>query len=143
MANLRQFIWKGSKAGMKLDFYAGRWTKLGTGEWITVEDLHLKVQGKGEIAGNKFEGTVEIVMPDNSPKGHCKVTLNGALHDKCPYETVGHRLKITLPQLDRLLELENNDKEWTWIGISGVPTWIGLWPQGAALATTGRFGPEE
>ena len=141
MANLKRFIWDGAHAGQALDLYAGRYTKVGTGSWITVEELRLKLKGSVTILGKEYTGEVEILMKDFAPRGSCTVLINGVRHNDCPYEVKGKRLQID-KVADRTLELEAQDGKWSWVGVSLVPTWVGFWPQGAAL-DLGRFGPEE
>lgn len=142
MANLKHFIWEGSRSGLEVDIYGGRVLKVGDGKWIVVEELRLKLEGKGKIFEFEFKGDVEIIMPDLSPRGHCTVILNGKRHADCPYQASGNHLKIE-KVADRVLELKAQDGKWSWVGISGVPTWIGVWPKGHALEKGARFGPAE
>lgn len=143
MANLKDFIAEGSRTGMELDVYAGRLTKIGDGRWVTVEELRIKVLAKVKLFDIEIEGNAEIIMPDLAPRGHCTVILNeNTPHKNCPYHVIGNRLKIEKVG-DRTLELEGWEGKWTWLGVSGIPTWIGLWPKGHALEKGARFGPAE
>ena len=139
MANLKLFIWDGAQAGQTFDIYSGRALKIGDGKWLKTENLHIAVQGS--IPSGIEPRKVEIIMPDEAPKGHCKVIFDGALFDNCPYEVEHKRLKIQ-GVAGRTLELEAQEKLWSWVGVSGVPTWFGLWPQNAALDLR-HFGPQE
>lgn len=137
MANLKLYIWEGAQAGQPFDIYSGPFVKVGDGKWLTTEKLHIAVQGSVFGIGPK---KVEIVMPDEAPSGHCKVIVDGSVYDKCPYKTEGKRL--TIQNVDnRTLELEDQDKKWSWVGVSGVPEWIGLWPKGGDRELP-PFGPE-
>lgn len=143
MANLKDFIAEGSRAGMELDVYAGRLIQIGEGRWITVEELRIKVWARIKLLDLVTEGHVEIIMPDLAPRGKCTVILNEtSRHDNCPYHVLGNRLKIEKVR-DRTLELEGWEGKWTWLGVSDVPTWIGLWPKGENLVTAARFGPAD
>lgn len=139
MANLKQFIWEGAQAGQKLDIYSGPVIKIGDGEWLKVDKLHIAL--KGAVPSGVKAKEVEIIMSDEAPKGHCKVILDGSSYDKCPYEVKGKQLRIS-NVADRTLELEAQDKKWSWVGVSGVPGWFGLWPQSAAMDLP-QFGPQE
>jgi hypothetical protein len=126
MANLRNFIWSGSHDGIPVDIYLNRTPKIGNGVLQVAQPLRLALQGKATVLGKEVSGTVEIRMPDESPSGTCTVVLNGAEHANCPYRTDGSYLKIQVA--DRELSLGDHDKQWTWLGVSGVPAWIGFWP---------------
>ncbi len=138
MANLKLFIWDGAQAGQAFDIYSGPIVKIGDGKWLKIEKLHIVIQGS--IPSGIGPKKVEIIMPDEAPSGHCKVIFDGAPFN-CPYEVQDKRLKIHRVA-DRTLELEAQDKLWSWVGVSGVPTWFGLWPQSAALDLP-QFGPQE
>jgi hypothetical protein len=131
MANLRNFIWSGSHDGLKLDIYLNRTPQIGNGVLQVAQPLRLVLQGKATVLGKEVAGTVEIRMPDESPSGTCTVVLNGAEHGACPYRTDGGYLKIQVA--DRELSLGDHDKQWTWLGVSGVPAWIGFWPSSQAM----------
>ncbi|HEX8318459.1 hypothetical protein [Longimicrobium sp.] len=132
MANLRNFIWSGSQDGMPLDIYLNRTPQIGTGVLQVAQPLHLVLQGDATVLGNRVAGTVDIQMPDASDHGTCTVVLNGTRHDGCAYHTDGSYLKIQVA--GRELSLTANDKQWTWLGVSGVPAWIGFWPGSEAMA---------
>jgi hypothetical protein len=131
MANLRNFIWSGTYDGMPVDIYLNRTPRIGRGVVEVAQPLRLVVKGEAELLGS-HKGTVEIRMPDESAGGTCTVVLNGAAHGDCPYVTDGTYLKIQAA--GRELTLGAADKQWTWVGVSGVPGWIGLWPASEAMA---------
>jgi hypothetical protein len=131
MANLRNFIWSGSRDGMPLDIYLNRTPHIGNGELQVAQTLRLVLKGEATVFGQHVSGTVEIRMPDESPSGTCTVILNGAMNTGCKYWTDGGYLKIQVA--GRELSLSGNDKQWTWLGVSGVPAWIGFWPSSAAM----------
>ena len=131
MANLRNFIWSGSHDGMPIDIYLNRTPKIGSGVLQVAQTLRVALQGEATVLGQRVSGTVEIQMPDESPSGTCTVILNGARNDGCKYWTDGGYLKIQVQ--GRELSLSGNDKQWTWLGVSGVPAWIGFWPASAAM----------
>ncbi|MFL5537367.1 MAG: hypothetical protein ACJ8J0_00095 [Longimicrobiaceae bacterium] len=131
MANLRNFMWSGSRDGMPLDIYLNRTPQIGNGELQVAQPLRVVLKGEATVFGKPVAGTVEIRMPDESPGGTCTVILNGVTHADCPYRTDGSYLKIQVA--DRELSLSGNDKQWTWLGVSGVPAWIGFWPASAAM----------
>jgi len=62
MANLLNFVFNGLRTDSALDFYKAG-ILIGTGRVNTLERLRLKITGR--LAGI-IEGTVEIVMPDES-----------------------------------------------------------------------------
>jgi hypothetical protein len=130
MANLRNFIWSGTYDGMPVDIYLNRTPQIGHGVVEVAQPLRLAVRGEVEVLGT-HKGTVEIRMPDESASGACTVVLNGAAYTNCPYRTDGSYLKIQAA--GRELTLGAADKQWTWVGVSGVPGWIGLWPASAAM----------
>src|SRR4051812_12445155 len=131
MANLRNFIWSGSHDGMPLDIYLNRTPRIGNGTLQVAQPLRVALEGKATVFGKPYGGTVEIRMPDERPSGTCTVVLNGVTHENCPYRTEGGSLKIQVA--DRELTLNANDKQWTWLGVSGVPAWIGFWPASTAM----------
>jgi hypothetical protein len=131
MANLRNFIWSGSHDGMALDIYLNRTPRIGNGVMHVAQPLRVVLEGEATVFGQHAKGTVEIRMPDESPSGTCTVVLNGAVDNNCAYRTDGSYLKIQVA--GRELSLTANDKQWTWLGVSGVPGWIGFWPSSAAM----------
>lgn len=131
MANLRNFIWSGSHDGMALDIYLNRWPQIGDGVLQVAQPLRLALKGQATVLGQHVSGTVDIRMPDESPSGTCTVILNGVSNDGCAYRTDGGYLKIQVA--GRELSLSANDKQWTWIGVSGVPGSIGFWPASVAM----------
>ena len=131
MANLRNFIWSGTYDGMPVDIYLNRTPQIGHGVVEVAQPLRLAVRGEVDLFGS-HQGTVEIRMPDESASGSCTVVLNGAADGNCPYLTDGIHLKIQAA--GRELTLGSDDKQWTWIGVSGVAGWIGLWPASEAMA---------
>lgn len=133
MANLRSFLWSGSHDGMPVDIYLNRTPQIGSGVLRTAQPLHVVLQGSASVLGKQIDGTVEIIMPDESSGGTCTVVLNGARHDDCAYHVDGGYLKIQVA--DRELTLGGaGDKQWTWVGVSGVPGWVGVWPGSHAMA---------
>jgi hypothetical protein len=131
MANLRNFMWSGSRDGMPLDIYLNRWPQIGNGVLHVAQPLRVVLEGKATVLGQEVSGTVDIRMPDESPNGTCTVILNGVTHANSPYRTDGGYLKIQVA--GRELSLSANDKQWTWIGVSGVPGSIGFWPASVAM----------
>lgn len=137
MANLRDFVWSGLRAGMDIDVYpASRWPKVGSGKLLQLEPLNLKFTG--EAFGIK--GSIEIIMPDTSPRGTCIVKLNNDDEKKCPYAVEGQTLVINHP--DTQIRIQDHDSKWTWVHSSKpVGVWGGLWPAGMDMAledTTGE-----
>jgi hypothetical protein len=133
MANLRDFLWSGSHDEMPVDIYLNRTPQIGYGVLRVAQPLHVVLEGEATVFGQQVKGTVEIRMLDESGSGTCTVTLNGGVHDGCAYHVDGGYLKIRVA--DRELTLGGaGDKQWTWIGVSGVPAWIGVWPGGSAVA---------
>jgi hypothetical protein len=131
MANLRNFIWSGSHDGMPLDIYLNRTPQIGNGVMQVAQPLRVALEGEATVFGQRIKGTVEIRMPDESPSGTCTVVLNGVVHNNCAYRTDGSHLYIEVA--GRTLTLTANDKQWSWIQVSGVPAWIGFWPSSAAM----------
>lgn len=132
MANLRNFLWSGSHDEMPVDIYLNRTPQIGRGVLHVAQPLRVVLEGDATVLGRKVAGTVEIRMPDESPRGTCTVVLNGVTHDGCAYHVDGSYLKIQVA--DRELSIGGaGDKQWTWIGVSGVPGWIGVWPAARAL----------
>ena len=127
MANLRNFVWSGLKDGSPLDFYKAG-VLIGKGKVNTLEPLHLNVTGK--LAGI-IEGTVDIKMPDESPRGRCTVMGPG---DEKPveadYHTEGGRLKIAYKAG---IALYDHDRMYSWIGY-GILGWYGAWPEGKEVS---------
>lgn len=133
MANLRDFLWSGSRDGMPVDIYLNRTPQVGSGVLHVARPLFVALEGEATVFGQHVKGTVQIRMPDESSSGTCTVTLNGGVHEGCAYHVDGGYLKIQVA--DRELSLGGaGDKQWTWIGVSGVPAWIGVWPGGSATA---------
>jgi hypothetical protein len=131
MANLRDFIWSGSHDGMPVDIYLNRTPMIGSGVLLIAQSLHLSFKGEAVVFGKRVAGTVEIMMPSNSPSGTCTVVLNGVSHYGCGFRVDGTYLKIQVA--GRELTLGAQDKQWTWISASGVPAWFGLWPSSQAM----------
>jgi hypothetical protein len=131
MANLRNFIWSGTYDGMPVNIYLNRTPQIGRGVVEVAQPLRLVVTGEVDLLGS-HSGTVEVAMPDESASGTCTVVLNGAAHTDCAYHTDGGYLKIQAA--GRELTLGAADKQWTWVGVSGVPGWIGLWPASEVMA---------
>jgi len=131
MANLRNFIWSGSHDGLNLEIYLNRTPKIGGGVLHVAQPLRLVLEGTATVLGKEVGGTVEIRMPDESPSGSCTVVLDGEWHPDCRYRIDGGYLKIQVA--DRELSLGDHDKMWTWLGLSGVPAWIGFWPAAQAM----------
>ncbi len=130
MADLLKFVNGALRTGTKVDVYSGRVLKIGDGNALVIESLHLKLHGKLDIIGLHFEGDIEIIMPDTSDSGRCQMTFNGRT-ESCPYRTDGDQLKVSFPGAE--VTLVNGDKVWSWVGVSGVPTWIGVWPTDSAI----------
>lgn len=138
MANLRDFVWSGLHAGMDVDLYpASRWPKVGSGKVNVLEPLRLSFTGKGF----GIEGTIEIIMPDTSPRGVCTVIFNDHRADNCPYSVSDRTLIINHP--DTQIRLQDHDSKWTW-AYSSMPVgvWGGIWPAGMDMEpddTTGAL----
>lgn len=133
MANLRNFLWNGSHDGMPVDIYLNRTPRIGSGVLQVAQPLRVKLEAQVTVFGQTYGGNVEILMPDQAGNGTCTVILNGARHDDCQYHVDGHYLYIHVA--DRELQLGGaGDKQWTWLKVSGVPAWIGVWPGSHAMS---------
>lgn len=137
MANLMRFIAPGSRANQRLDLYLNRWPHIGDATFLVVEPLRLEVEGKVKFLGQEYRGRIGIVMPDEAPAGTCTLVIDGASH-RCPYRVVGNTLEINAP--GRKITLQDNDRSWTWVEVTGLLGSIGLWPSGVAAADEAFFG---
>jgi len=131
MADLLQFVNSALHSGQTVDVYLNRTPQIGDGATDIVASLHLKLHGRASILGRQFAGEVEIVMPDLSSSGTCRVVFNGQVADGCAYQTNGSQLKIRFPGAE--ITLMRGDKSWTWVGLDRPPVWIGIWPTSAGL----------
>lgn len=134
MANLRNFIWSGSHDGMPLDLYLNRFPSIGTGVLRQAQPLRLVVDGEVSVLGTTYRGSIDIRMPDEASAGQCTVVVNGQTRDGCAYHVEGDTLVIQVA--DRTVRLSAGDKQWTWIGVSGVPAYVGVWPASSSVALT-------
>lgn len=137
MANLRNFVWSGLRAGMDVDVYpASKWPKVGSGKVEILEPLHLKFTGEG--FGQK--GTIEIIMPNDGTIGVCTVILNGERSNNCQYAVNGQTLYINHPKTQ--IRIQANDSKWTWVYSSApVGVWGGIWPTGMTLEIEDTISP--
>lgn len=121
MADLRKFINPALRPNERIGmFVAG--ARLGSGSTHAIEQLRAKLSG--EIFFSKIE--IDIVMPDTSPSGICKMTLNGEAED-CPYVTTpDNKLKITRKDKTEIL-IHIGDRAYTFVNVTGRPT-VGIWP---------------
>lgn len=139
MADLKKFMWEGVQSGMAFDLYLNRWPKIGIGQFEIAEPLHVKINGNGNVLGTKFEFSIEVIMPDTSSHGTCKVILNGSTKQECAYNAVGGTLTINHPVTQ--IKIQDNDKMWTWLHINNqINGWIGAWPSGMNMAHEDNFG---
>lgn len=145
MANLKHFVWHGAHSGMDVDVYLNRWPKVGGGRMHAVEELRLDVSldVKTDFPYPiRWSGRIEVLMPDLSPHGTCRVRVDGGAEYACAYRTAHHTLKIATPA--GLVELSDHDKKWSWVTVhAAVPISLGLWPRDALLAEEDLFSPAE
>ena len=128
MANLKRFMWEGSHDGMKFDIYPNfPRVIVGHGEINIITPLHVKMTGKIPVFP---AGTIEVVMPDESPSGVCVVSLNGDRANNVPYRTSGNALIIDHPGSQIKIDTE---RKFTWIEISRLGLKFGIWPQGQKM----------
>jgi hypothetical protein len=134
MANLKRFFNPALTSGARVDLYFnGRsHIKIGDGLVETLNPLHAKMAGKGEIIGIRFDFKVEIMMPDESPAGTCKIKIDDGDWKETTYKTVGDQLHIT----EGNVVLYPSSWHWTIVGVQTPKAyaWVGVWPQGKAIA---------
>ena len=130
MADLTKFVNPALKQGENFDVYLNRFPKIGSGRANVLQPLHAALYVDASVLGNTIKGDIDIVMPDTSPSGTCKISFLGAARN-ATYTTNGNKLVI---QVDgRTLTFYAGDKSWSWIDASGVPGSIGIWPTSKAL----------
>ena len=126
MANLKEFMSKSLKSGSPVDLYVYRYKKIGNGIIEELKDHYLRASGMVNIPGTNLKASSIIIeMPDDSPSGECKITLNG-FKFSCPY----HIEKDTLIFERQSIKfyLKNNDGKWTWLYVGQEDQWVGIWP---------------
>lgn len=145
MANLKDFVWEKTKAGMDFDVYVSRVIRVGNYKVQEISETQLNVEGKANLPliGN-VAGSVNILIQDPEK---CTVKLSGGGKQEtltdCPYHVSGNQLLIDIKKklfeilyIDQVV-LSGRDRLWTWIGFSVVPnvfSWVGGWPKGLDIA---------
>lgn len=145
MANLKDFVWEKTKAGMEFDVYVSRVIQIGSYKVLEISETRLNVEGKANLPLiGDVEGSINILIQDSEK---CTVKLSGGgkqetLTDR-PYHVSGNQLLIDIKKklfekvyIDQVV-LSARDRLWTWIGISIVPNvfvWVGGWPKGQDIA---------
>ena len=128
MANLRDFLWSGIGDGTRLDVTINRWSpRIGSADVLTAKPLHLAVEGEVRLLPGRHR--VEIIMPDESPRGTCTVVIKGTSHEKCEYWTDRKYLNIRVPG-GKIALGGVPDGEWTWLWVESslVRSWFGFQP---------------
>ena len=126
MADLTRFVNSALRQGNNIDVYLNRWPSIGNGRANVLETLHANLTVHVKILNIEINGDIDIVMPDTSPSGSCRVNFLGNVRDNCPYRTFDNKIEVRVA--DRTLTLYPGDKAWTWLDVSGVPGSIGIWP---------------
>jgi hypothetical protein len=145
MANLKSFVWCDAHSGMDVDVYLNRWPQVGGGRMNAVEELRLDVSLdiRFDFPWHfAWSGRIEVLMPDLSPRGTCRVRVHGGAEYACAYRTANCALEINTPA--GTVKLSAHDNKWSWFEIRGsLPFWLGLWPRDALLAEEDVFSPAE
>ncbi len=140
MADLLKYVNGSLTTGLDVDVYMNHSPKIGTGRALIVETLHLKLTGEIDLPFiGKLRGDVEIAMPDTSDSGQCSMTFNGR-KATCQYRTDRGYLYVEFPGAE--VTLNGGASLWSWVGVSKIPGWIGVWPQGRDLADDDFVTPD-
>lgn len=134
MANLKKFVWEGARDGMKFDIWnaSPRLPIPGSAQLILLTPLHAKLEG-GALGAS---GTIEIIMPDEAPRGACSVKLNTNLYGKVPYFTEQDELvlRVPLPDDKTLTIRLSTSWKYSWVSIDHpISVKVGLWPSGQKM----------
>ncbi|MDD5275291.1 MAG: hypothetical protein PHR16_04335 [Methylovulum sp.] len=134
MADLMRYVSKSLSPNAKVDLYFGKWAKIGDGDVLGLEPLHINMKGKGQVLGFDFDSSVEITMPDFEPKGICTIKVGNNAPVSTKYWDENGKLRMNAYNL-----YVYPDGNWTWVWVEteakGIPikVWIGIWPQGYTM----------
>jgi hypothetical protein len=134
MANLKNFFNPALTTGTEVDLYFnGRsHIHIGEGKVHNLDVLNAKFWAKGKVLHIDFNETVEIVMPDETPSGTCRIRVGNGEWIESKYSSSGSKLNIEF----RKIEIYVSSRHWTILGIQTdtVYAWVGIWPKGKAVA---------